>query len=97
VTALSLAAQAWPASNEAPRPVTQRGVGGDGRADIYARPVRDDSWCCHDESAPGDLKHRSTEARPAKACRAKQVPGGVGDQTTGGPAVQRKRNSGGMS
>jgi hypothetical protein len=26
VTALSLAAQAWPASNEAPRPVTQPGV-----------------------------------------------------------------------
>jgi hypothetical protein len=26
VTALSLAAQAWPASNEAPRPVTQRGA-----------------------------------------------------------------------
>ena len=26
VTALSLAAQAWPASNEAPRPVTQPGA-----------------------------------------------------------------------
>ena len=29
----------------------------------------------------GDLEHRAIAVRPARVCRAEQVPGGVGDQT----------------